>query len=1209
LRLKISIPVAGCAIFLLAGVLCLLWSKRSATPQSFANQFSSRLERQLGYVNEDAGRLKESIATGDYRIRSEYPYFVYRGQQIVYWSDNAFVPSYASVADSFRLRLLRAGNSDYLAKQFVLSNNHSLVFIIPLYRRFNITNDYLSAEWNRDIFPSGNISILEPTGSIGVPVCAEGICPFKVSFARQDFQRHNMAGMLAVVFFGVAILCLVIFFYGYFKKFRYPEVGLFLLYLLLLGLRYLMVGLNFPSAVIATDLFNPQIFASSALNASLGDLILNELAVLVLCIFLFNNYHHFRIGRFHRGRTAGGMLRVLFGVGIFLAFLYPFVMIQTLFNNSSITLDISQSLQFDATRLIAIGAVLLAGICSFLFAHPLIRLLIGYARPWQVILTFIAAAIIFVAINEISGQRYTSSLILAILYFFLVYGTRLYSSLMRLGFSMFAYLFIAIFFLSANGAYGIYHFSREEKISNQFRFAGNFLVDRDDFAEYLLQETANKIANDVFIQTRLFSPFLNRDAIRQKIRQVFLPGYFNKYDVEIYLFNASGEPLNNRNNTTFPQLISAFDKDAYETKYEGVRFINSPAGIVTQQYLVKVPVKRMGVSSGYVVLTLGLKRVIPESVYPELLVDNRFQQIYRTQDLSYAVFSREGILYSSGDFNYDQQFQRTWLGNPEMHTEGFAAAGFDHIAQEDENGRVAVVSSPQPSRTFMLGNFSFLMVLGLAIILFFILSQGILNYLRGDKLYFSARIQLILNLAFFLPLIIVSISTLGLTNRFSQGQMREEYSDKARTVGDQLSVQLSEYLRGSDENALSFENHLTDLAHLTNLDANVYNGQGLLMATSQPLIFENSLISSYINASALRKIRRGESAFIETEQVGKLSYFVAYAPLKMPSTGELIGMVGIPFFSSGISLETAQINIFINILNIFTLIFIALVILSYFVSQWLTFPLTFITQSLRKTSLTRVNQPLVWKSDDEIGLMVREYNQMLYKLGESKAELEQTQRERAWREIAQQVAHEIKNPLTPMKLTLQQIERALQTGTNAVEKTGKAVGSLLAQVDTLNEIASSFSSFAKMPEPVIQRVELVSLLRRIVDLHSQSADLTFFSPVKELYVMGDEQLLGRTFSNFILNAVQASVPGRTTDVRISLETDAQNARLAFEDNGKGIEPEIAERIFIPHFTTKKSGSGLGLAIAKQAIEHMKGRIWFETKLGKGTTFFIALPLA
>jgi signal transduction histidine kinase len=185
----------------------------------------------------------------------------------------------------------------------------------------------------------------------------------------------------------------------------------------------------------------------------------------------------------------------------------------------------------------------------------------------------------------------------------------------------------------------------------------------------------------------------------------------------------------------------------------------------------------------------------------------------------------------------------------------------------------------------------------------------------------------------------------------------------------------------------------------------------------------------------------------------------------------------------------------------------------------------------------------------------------------------------------------------------------VQGGTNSPEKTVKAVSSLLTQVDTLNDIASSFSAFAKMPEPVSLRFELVGLVRRIVDLHGHSGVIHFKEPFKELYVVGDEALLGRTFSNIILNAFQAARFSEPVSVQVSLQKNDYGVLIGFQDNGKGIEPAVAERIFFPHFTTKQSGSGLGLAIAKQAIEQMKGRIWFETEPGRGTTFFIELPVS
>lgn len=1207
MKLRVSKPLAVLVICLLTGIVSVYWSSQSADPEAVARKLSSRLEHEIAKVRSDAAAVAEQPPRKT--ARTQYAYYLYGNQKVTFWSDHTFVPTYASIAEPFKFKLLKSGNSDYLAIRFDQEHNQVLVFVIPLFKRYNITNDYLSPQWNQQIFPSGEFTILEPQATAGIPVCVEGDCPFKVSFKSEEIFLQEASGVVGVVALFLALAVATYMLFDFLKQRTLPEIGFLILFVFLRGVRFVMIKFAFPSSLISSDLFNPEKFASSTLNSSLGDLFLNELAVLVLCLFLFQTYPRMAVVRYqHSGRWIGWGFGVIFGLGVLFAFLFPFVVLQTLFNNSNIILDVSQSLEFDLVRIVAIASVLLACTCSFLFAHVFIRLLIGDHDKVRIWSCFVISVLVFAAINVLTRQAYLSSLLVGAGYFLLVYFLKFYASLTRLGFTTFAYLFVCIFFLSVNGAYSIYHFGKKTRFNNQFRFANDFLIDRDIFGEFLLQETARKISNDAFIQTRIASPFLNRDAIRQKIRQVFLPGYFNKYDVEIFLFGASGESLDARPTISFPELVKT-SPEAQRTDFSEVFFVNDPNGMVGQQYMVVVPVKRFGLTSGYVVLSLGLKRVIPENVYPELLVDNRAQQIYRSQDFSYAVYSKGAILYSAGDYNYEQQFDPSWLDDPELHSQGTEIDGYYHIAEDGEKGRVAVVTSPVFTTTSVLGNFSFLMVSGLTIILVFILFQGLINYLRGDKLYFSARVQLYLNLAFFLPLIIVSISTLSLTTTFSQNQLNMEYLDKARSFSEQLSLQLIEHISDRDENAISFENRLSDLAKLTNMDANVYDQDGALRATSQPLIFENSLLSTFINPSALRKIRSGDNAFIRTEAVGKLKYFVAYASLRRPSSGELMGIVGIPFFQSGISLEKVQINIFLNILNIFTVIFIALLTLSYFVSQWLTFPLKFITLTLRRTSLTKVNQPLVWKADDEIGLMVREYNQMLFKLSESKAELEQTQRERAWREIAQQVAHEIKNPLTPMKLTLQQMERALQSGKNTDEKTGKAIGTLLTQVDTLNQIASSFSSFAKMPEPVIQRVELVALVRRIVDLHSPEGDLTLQSGVKEVFIMGDEQLLGRTFSNIILNAFQAAIPGKANRVVVTLEKLANTCRVSFEDKGKGIEPAIGERIFVPYFTTKKSGSGLGLAIAKQGIEHMRGKLWFETIVGSGTTFYIELPLA
>lgn len=1143
--------------------------------------------------------------------KTSYPFFVYDRNRLRYWSDNTFVPPSQVLSDSFEIKLLRIGREAYILKKDRIDRNHFAISLITLLREYAISNDYLSAEWNEEIFPTEKFTILEPGASFGVPVCIGDRCVFRISFLSGEFSANENLRSLAIVLISLAIVSLLVAVYSVLPTIRKrtAEGGFFYLLSVFLLLRWLMNWLQFPAALVKSDFFDPQVFASSSFNASLGDLLLNVLAIVALCIYFFRNFFRFRLVRSRHQPAIAWMVSIFSALCVLFAWLFPYIIIQTLYNNSAIVLDISQSLQFGGLRVAALTAVLLSSVAAFLFSHPFISLLSSDKSRARVIIAFIISSLLFVLINEITAQNYLSSLACAAVSFFIVLFLKLFKNLKRLSYGTFAYLFVSIFFLSANGAYAIQHFTFKEKIQAQFRFASTFLIDRDIFAEYLLSESSGQIANDAFIQTRIMSPFLGKEPIRQKIRQLFLPTYFNKYDIQIYIFNSFGAPVDNQINMNFEHLIRGYREDPFRTEYENIFFVTNPETDITQKYLMVVPVERFAAVHGIIVVELSLKKIIPENVYPELLVDRTFQQFYHTQDLNYAVFSDKDIVYTSGEYNYENFFDRSWLGNTALYTTGISFNGYDHIAQEDQTGRVAVVSSGVIPIVYKVANFSFLFVLGLFIILVMIFIQGVYNYFLGRRLFFSARIQLYLNLAFFVPLIIVSITTLGLTSRSSQQQLNTEYLNKSRVFGQQITGYLNEYVSDVDESRTTLTNQLADLAKLSNMDANLYNTQGQLLATSQSLIFESNLISRYINSIAFFKILEGENLIIEAEQVGKLRYFVAYTAIKSPQTGDLIGILGIPFFQSVYLLERVQTIILTNILNIFAVIFIVLLVLSYFLSEWLTFPLRFITQSLRKTSLTRMNKPLTWTATDEIGIMVKEYNSMLFKLSESKIELEQTQREKAWREIAQQVAHEIKNPLTPMKLTLQQLERALRDGNGSLDKTQKAIATLLSQVDTLNEIASSFSGFARMPEPVIVKLDVVTLLRRVIDLHSPTGDIAFRSSVKEVYILGDEQLLSRTFSNLILNGLQSGNPGQHTRVRVTVQLYKDVVRIQFQDNGKGIDPDIADRIFLPHFSTKKSGSGLGLAISRQAIHQMNGNISFHTEMEKGTTFTIELPLA
>jgi len=241
--------------------------------------------------------------------------------------------------------------------------------------------------------------------------------------------------------------------------------------------------------------------------------------------------------------------------------------------------------------------------------------------------------------------------------------------------------------------------------------------------------------------------------------------------------------------------------------------------------------------------------------------------------------------------------------------------------------------------------------------------------------------------------------------------------------------------------------------------------------------------------------------------------------------------------------------------------------------------------------------------------LVRQYNHTVKELKISTDKLAETERQGAWKEMAKQVAHEIKNPLTPMKLKLQHLKRILSQAPDVSTDFNKPIDSLLSQIETLSDIATSFSSFAKMPIPISERLDVVEELRKAVRLFKgDKITLKTNIPKQPVWVFGDTKLLGRIFNNLILNAAQAVPDGMPAMVSIELLVTHNKARITVEDNGIGIPDDIKEKIFIPKFSTKEEGSGIGLAIAKRGVEHAGGSIWFDSTLGKGTTFYLEFPL-
>jgi signal transduction histidine kinase len=1210
-----SLLLTGAILFLVIG---LAFRYLSEVPISaYPQQVEVRLEKAVANMEESLKPVVDKLGNPKVSFDElpmsfdQFSYYVFEDGDLDFWSDYRYVPDYSQVTGEYSLRFIQTLRHDLLVRRWkIQGTNRELFGVMILYSRYKIDNNYIQTGWNDIYFQP---DLLQPTVSEdkAIPICIKEECLFSISLAERESYiqtGYSMVSLICLLLVIVFILTAILIHIRTLPTFA----GLIWLIGSLLLLRTLMLWVGYPFDSSNIPVFDPRNFASSVINPSLGDLLLNLIATLLVAAYIFRNYRELGLIRWIKGLKkswAKWMAGTLLAGSMAMTFHFQFLFIQTIYSNSQISYDINETLQFDVLRITGVAIFLVNVIIFFLLFHVLFMMLRAlWAGRW-IYVVFLLGLMLFAGINLLVDQRFLLVLAVTAGYFLFLTLTGSAYTVSRISYGTFMYLFSALFATSVMGSLATHVFEHKEETTKKARFASQFLIENDLLAEYLLSEARENIKEDIFIQSRMSSPFMPKEIVKSKIRQVHLSNYFDKYDVRIYLYNSNGMPFASDLPQISPDMISSWTDSEYATNYEGIYFINRLQGDITKRYLTLIEVKRRNLLMGYIVIDLQLKKIIPDNVYPELLVDNRFLSPYEHTEYSYAVLDNERITYSSGEFNYYTDFAPSLLEEDVLYDDGLTYSGYDHLALKDRKGRTILISSQEHPAIHLFSNFSFLFLVQVMAVLLLVALYAIFIVTRKVELNYSARIQLYLNGAFFLPLFAVSITTLSVINSSFRKELNTEYYKKAENISENLSDDLNDFVRNPTIDREELPNRLSEVAKYAGVDVNLFSTRGYLLASTQPLIYENGLLSRHINPEAYAQItENNENFYVTRESVGELIFNTTFFGIKSFDTGNLIGIISIPFFQSAYELEQNQIDVLTNVINIFTVIFITFLLISSVVSQWLTFPLKFITKKLKKTTLTGFNEPLSWNSDDEIGLMVREYNRMLVNLEESKKALARNQKESAWREIAQQVAHEIKNPLTPMKLTLQHLSRIISSSGSESEEYQKPIHSLLNQVDILSDIASSFSSFAKLPIPEHERYELTRVIRETVILFraDQRADIRLVLPEKQLYTMGDEQLMGRILSNIMLNAIQSRESG-DVNIEIVLQ-EVGEARLVLEirDNGSGIEEAIHGKIFMPNFTTKETGSGIGLAVAKHGIEHAGGKIWFETEEGKGTSFFIEL---
>ena len=406
-----------------------------------------------------------------------------------------------------------------------------------------------------------------------------------------------------------------------------------------------------------------------------------------------------------------------------------------------------------------------------------------------------------------------------------------------------------------------------------------------------------------------------------------------------------------------------------------------------------------------------------------------------------------------------------------------------------------------------------------------------------------------------------------------------------------------------------FKDKIHELSDIHNLEINIYSLEGKLLKSSKASFSVDSIsppVPKYIVKLVQSSI---EKRYVDIKSIDGVKNRSSFSQIKDDKFKPL-GILNLPYVEDDSFYENEIQEFFIRLSQVYFFMLIIAFALAYFLASYITQSLKTISDKINETSLNQKNEKIVIEANSrEINSLIKAYNAMVDKLEESATMLAQSEREQAWREMAKQVAHEIKNPLTPMRLTVQSFQRKFDSkDPNLKQKLDDYTKTIIQQIDTMSSVASAFSNFASMPAQQNETLNVVEVVEFSLDIFNEEY-IHFKSDEEEIITIMDRTQLVRIITNLVKNAIQA-IPNEQDDklIIVAVNKYENEVKITVKDNGIGIEQENIEHIFEPKFTTKNSGMGLGLGIIKNIIENYKGTITFETEYRKGTTFIVSLPI-
>ncbi|MRX47643.1 sensor histidine kinase [Pedobacter puniceum] len=1167
--------------------------------------------QNLKRINKNASEALDII---NYFTSNQVYFQVFKDDQLVFWSDNKISASYAlNIKQGASFVEYQNGWYEVVKKD---DKNYSIIFYILVKDKYPYRNQFLNDH-------SSNSIIKDPT--IGIAdINDKNVADIRNLEDRYLFSIKRTAGINNIPYtnieilmwaIGLLTLCLLInSICKYYADNGSPILASLALLFAFIALRFVGLQYHFPDALYNLDIFSPRIYASNYYFPSLADYGLNILLALWFTIFVFS----------YKEKIFKPIHNLWFGYPILIYAAFFIALLSNILSdlffglvfNSNINFKVTNIVNLDGWSVIGIGLLLL----TLLTYYLIVVILIDFSAYIKIKLEIKAAIMVVVLIGFNLYQSFFDENTVFLLLIFLLILIIARVVYQYKGQIVFPALVLITLILATLVSIKLNRYENIKELETRKRLAIKLESADDPHALILFTEIEEEIFKDDILSSYFKNPQGYRKRLYSKFQNYYLTGYLGEYDFKLFAFRLDGSALeeNEEELNTYKTLVESGAIKVSDNFYR----VSNTFGL--QNYFAIIPVKEKDTLIGSMVIELRSKDIREFGTFPQLFKDGKLISIEDYVDYSYAYYYNNKLIYQTGNFIYDL-VNKDFSGKIKDFVI-LRKDNYSHMIYQPGPNKYIVISKEYHTFWREIASLSFFFILFLVFGLLIISYKWIwvfvtthkFNFrnlkfrlfINSGKMLYKTRIQIALVMAVVSSLVIVGLITFSYISIQYKEQQDDLIKERIKIIVEAFEsrVKYRNTTLNIEEDMMSF----TEFSKMYNTDLNLYDVNGILINSTQPRVYNLGIQAKRMDAYALIQLRLLQKAeLLQDEHIGNLNYKSAYMPVKNAGNN-VIAYLQLPYFSNQNEFNQ-RIGNFLNLLiNIYVLVFVAIGFFAFIVANQITSPLTLIQESMAKTVIGRKNKPIFWRRNDEIGNLITEYNKMILALEESANKLAQSERETAWREMAKQVAHEIKNPLTPLRLGIQMLERSWKEKDPKFDtKFEKFSKSFLEQIDSLSSIASEFSNFAKMPDLKLEVFELVDVLNQAIHIYKQMEGIHIIyeeENFKNLKIKADRDQLLRSFNNLLKNAIEAMPENKAGIINISCQVYTEKVEIKVQDNGTGIAEDLRSKIFTPNFTTKSSGTGLGLAFVKQAVENIGGNIYFTTQINAGTSFFIILPL-